>query len=172
MTISVSFSLSTLGLRDEGKEVQKCMVLNSVAPWLLFTVFIRRVDVYLIHSRFLQVSVFGGYTDERGDAARNSMSLLEALHDQERTLEVGRVMRFQFIIIITLSSVIIITHHHYRKSSKSLINVVITHLLSVHSWLSFAWVHITQERTRRERMKQFWSVLVVFLTRTVWEWDT
>ena len=35
-----------------------------------------------------QVSVFGGYTDERGDAARNSMSLLEALHDQERTLEV------------------------------------------------------------------------------------
>merc|ERR1712181_9957 len=35
----------------------------------------------------IMVSVFGGYTDERGDAARNSMSLLEALHDQERTLE-------------------------------------------------------------------------------------
>ena len=60
------------------------MVFNSVAPWFLLTVFFRRVDVFLI-----QVSVFGGYTDERGDAARNSMSLLEALHDQERTLEVG-----------------------------------------------------------------------------------
>merc|ERR1712192_348018 len=35
----------------------------------------------------IMVSVFGGYTDERGDAARNSMSLLEALHGQERTLE-------------------------------------------------------------------------------------
>ena len=66
------------------------MVFNSVAPWLLLTVFFQRVDVFLI-----QVSVFGGYTDERGDAARNSMSLLEALHDQERTLEVGRVTRFQ-----------------------------------------------------------------------------
>lgn len=35
----------------------------------------------------IMVSVFGGYTDERGDAHRNSMSLLEALHDQDRTLE-------------------------------------------------------------------------------------
>ena len=81
--------LFLLNIRFEGKEVQKCMVFNSVAPWFLFTVFYRRVDVFLIHSRNLQVSVFGGYTDERGDAARNSMSLLEALHDQERTLEVG-----------------------------------------------------------------------------------
>ena len=65
------------------------MVFNSVFPWLLLAVCFKRLDVFLIHSRFLQVSVFGGYTDERGDAARNSMSLLEALHDQERTLEVG-----------------------------------------------------------------------------------
>merc|ERR1712129_75583 len=36
----------------------------------------------------IMVSVFGGNTDERGDAARNSMSLLQALHDQERTLEI------------------------------------------------------------------------------------
>ena len=94
------------------------MVFNSVAPWFLLTVFFRRVDVFLI-----QVSVFGGYTDERGDAARNSMSLLEALHDQERTLEVGRVTRFQFIIIShhnhssSLWSAIIITHQHCHHSS-------------------------------------------------------
>ena len=36
----------------------------------------------------IQVSVFGGYTDERGDAARNSMSLLSALHESDRLLEV------------------------------------------------------------------------------------
>lgn len=36
----------------------------------------------------IMVSVFGGYTDERGDAERNSMSLLGALHDSDRTLEV------------------------------------------------------------------------------------
>merc|ERR1719348_2133766 len=35
----------------------------------------------------IQVSVFGGYTDERGDAAKNSMSLLSALQDSERTVE-------------------------------------------------------------------------------------
>lgn len=35
----------------------------------------------------IQVSVFGGYTDERGDAARNSMSLLSALHESDRLLE-------------------------------------------------------------------------------------
>ena len=77
---------------------------------------------FLIHSKFLQVSVFGGYTDERGDAARNSMSLLEALHDQERTLEVGRVTGFQFIIShhnhsLSLSPAIIITHQHCQHLS-------------------------------------------------------
>ena len=35
----------------------------------------------------VEVSVFGGYEDERGDAAKNSMSLLRALHDDARTLE-------------------------------------------------------------------------------------
>jgi len=35
----------------------------------------------------IQVSVFGGYTDQRGDAAKNSMSLLAALQESERTLE-------------------------------------------------------------------------------------
>ena len=50
-----------------------------------------------IQKRLPQVSVFGGYTDERGDAARNSMSLLEALHDQERTLEVRGRFGFGFL---------------------------------------------------------------------------
>eukprot|EP00092_Neocalanus_flemingeri_P010107 GFUD01010891.1.p1 GENE.GFUD01010891.1~~GFUD01010891.1.p1 ORF type:complete len:361 (+),score=104.28 GFUD01010891.1:33-1115(+) len=36
----------------------------------------------------IQVSVFGGYTDERGDAAKNSMSLLSALHDSDRLVEI------------------------------------------------------------------------------------
>jgi len=35
----------------------------------------------------IQVSVFGGYTDERGEAAKNSMALLEALQESERILE-------------------------------------------------------------------------------------
>ncbi len=35
----------------------------------------------------VEVSVFGGYEDERGDAAKNSMSLLHALHADPRTLE-------------------------------------------------------------------------------------
>ena len=32
----------------------------------------------------VEVSVFGGYEDERGDAAKNSMSLLRVLHDDPR----------------------------------------------------------------------------------------
>jgi len=36
----------------------------------------------------IQVSVFGGYTDERGEAAKNSMALLTALHESERLVEV------------------------------------------------------------------------------------
>jgi len=36
----------------------------------------------------IQVSVFGGYTDERGDARRNSLSLLTALYEEERMLEI------------------------------------------------------------------------------------
>jgi len=36
----------------------------------------------------IQVSVFGGYTDERGEALKNSMSLLGALQDSDRILEV------------------------------------------------------------------------------------
>ena len=32
----------------------------------------------------VEVSVFGGYEDERGDAAKNSMSLLRALYDDPR----------------------------------------------------------------------------------------
>ncbi len=35
----------------------------------------------------LQVSVIGGYTDERGDAARNSLTLLRTLHDEPRVME-------------------------------------------------------------------------------------
>ena len=51
------------------------------------------------------MSVFGGYTDERGDAARNSMSLLEALHDQERTLEVvGEMIIVVFSPLFSWSS--------------------------------------------------------------------
>ena len=38
----------------------------------------------------IQVSVFGGYTDERGDAAKNSMSLLSALHESDRLVEVDQ----------------------------------------------------------------------------------
>ena len=33
--------------------------------------------------------MFGGYSDERGDAMRNSMSLLTALHETDRILEVS-----------------------------------------------------------------------------------
>merc|ERR1711970_1059648 len=36
----------------------------------------------------IQVSVFGGYTDERGEAAKNSMALLNALHETDRLLEI------------------------------------------------------------------------------------
>jgi len=36
----------------------------------------------------IQVSVFGGYTDERGDARRNSLSLLKALYDESRVVEI------------------------------------------------------------------------------------
>jgi hypothetical protein len=35
----------------------------------------------------IQVSVIGGYTDERGDAARNSLTLLRTLHDEPRVME-------------------------------------------------------------------------------------
>ena len=35
----------------------------------------------------VHVSVFGGYQDTRGDAARNSLSILNALHEDERLLE-------------------------------------------------------------------------------------
>ena len=34
------------------------------------------------------MSVFGGYTDERGDARRNSLSLLKALYDESRVVEI------------------------------------------------------------------------------------
>jgi hypothetical protein len=36
---------------------------------------------------YVEVSVFGGYEDDRGDAAKNSMSLLRALQDDPRTME-------------------------------------------------------------------------------------
>jgi len=36
----------------------------------------------------IQVSVFGGYTDERGEAIKNSMSLLQALHASDRLVEI------------------------------------------------------------------------------------
>ena len=36
----------------------------------------------------IQVSVFGGYTDERGEAAKNSMALLNALHESNKLVEV------------------------------------------------------------------------------------
>ena len=36
----------------------------------------------------IQVSVFGGYTDERGEAAKNSMALLSALQESNRLIEV------------------------------------------------------------------------------------
>ncbi len=39
------------------------------------------------------MSVFGGYSDERGDAMRNSMSLLTALHETDRILEVSTPLR-------------------------------------------------------------------------------
>jgi len=36
----------------------------------------------------IQVSVFGGYRDPRGDANQNSMSLLRAFHDSDRLIEI------------------------------------------------------------------------------------
>jgi len=36
----------------------------------------------------IQVSVFGGYSDPRGDASKNSMSLLSAFQDVDTTLEI------------------------------------------------------------------------------------
>jgi len=36
----------------------------------------------------IQVSVFGGYRDPRGDAKQNSMSLLKAFQESDRTLEI------------------------------------------------------------------------------------
>lgn len=41
---------------------------------------------YADHGR-VEVSVVGGYTDARGDAAKNSLSLLHALQDDKRLLE-------------------------------------------------------------------------------------
>ncbi len=35
----------------------------------------------------VQVSVIGGYIDERGDAVKNSLTLLKTLHEEERVLE-------------------------------------------------------------------------------------
>jgi hypothetical protein len=35
----------------------------------------------------MQVSVIGGYTDERGDAAKNSLTLLRTLHEDPRVME-------------------------------------------------------------------------------------
>ena len=46
----------------------------------------------------IQVSVFGGYTDERGEAAKNSLALLNALHESDRILEVCRLFIPNFII--------------------------------------------------------------------------
>ena len=43
----------------------------------------------------IQVSVFGGYTDERGEAAKNSMALLSALHESDRLLEVCHTYSFK-----------------------------------------------------------------------------
>ena len=52
--------------------------------------FLSKEDLKAGH---IQVSVFGGYTDERGDAAKNSMSLLSALHESEKLLEVSEICR-------------------------------------------------------------------------------
>ena len=35
----------------------------------------------------VEVSVVGGYEDERGDASKNSLSLLTALHEDPRLME-------------------------------------------------------------------------------------
>ena len=43
----------------------------------------------IVNYLFVKVSVFGGYSDPRGDASKNSMSLLSAFQDVETTLEVG-----------------------------------------------------------------------------------
>ena len=45
----------------------------------------------------IQVSVFGGYTDERGEAAKNSMALLGALQESNRLIEVyhSSLLNFQ-----------------------------------------------------------------------------
>ena len=44
----------------------------------------------------IQVSVFGGYTDERGEAAKNSMALLSALQESNRLIEVCHLSLFIF----------------------------------------------------------------------------
>ena len=44
----------------------------------------------------IQVSVFGGYTDERGEAAKNSMALLSALQESTRLVEVCYSALFNF----------------------------------------------------------------------------
>ena len=53
----------------------------------------------------IQVSVFGGYTDERGEAAKNSLALLNALHESDRILEVCRRFIPNFIIQTTVQMV-------------------------------------------------------------------
>ena len=63
--------------------------LFSIRLVSVFSLFsIRQVSVFSLLS-IRQVSVFGGYCDERGDAMRNSMSLLTALHETDRILEVS-----------------------------------------------------------------------------------
>jgi len=52
----------------------------------------------------VKVSVFGGYSDERGDAMRNSMSLLTALHETDRILEVSTPLNKFYLSIRILST--------------------------------------------------------------------
>ena len=74
----------------------------------------------------IQVSVFGGYTDDRGDAARNSMSLLTALHQTDNILEVTLLTQLCY---------------HY--------------LFCMRRWFTSVWGPTTPARTRRGRTWQY-----------------
>ena len=67
----------------------------TCGQYILIFILIRHIHVNVIYIvpaeiSVLQVSVFGGYRDPRGEAIQNSMSLLTAFQESDRTLEVRK----------------------------------------------------------------------------------
>ena len=60
------------------------IISENIIPYIYILAFLSRG--YADGGR-VEVSVFGGYQDARGDAAKNSLSLLNALQDDPRLLE-------------------------------------------------------------------------------------